>query len=322
MPLLDMNMDMNMNMAFETVSAGRVVRPRFNSDVAARLVDTAQDLVPAAGNYGFYETNTSPPVGTIDTYPPYPLYWDAELHASMYFDAFLTSVVNKYTIAPDDNWRKAYSRVARTAGKPPSEMIQSELNQQVLEMLDLALEREPRFAEILDQDDSVGSLSYWLGMLKIDPARTPNAYLLVRVGRRVGEHVSMCLKGDFRAPRPSQVSPAITPMIDPPITPSFPAGHAIQAYLISFLLADAMHEFPQQIAPAHGSNEAQWLAATGLLFDLAARVSENRVVAGLHYPVDIDAGRVVAARTFVDLQAVPEMQALRTAVIGEFPQYQ
>ena len=159
-------------------------------------------------------------------------------------------------------------------------------------------------------------------MLKIDSERTPATNLIVRVARRVGEHVAMCLKGDFMSPRPSQMSPAITPMFDPPITPSFPAGHAVQAYLISFLLADAMPNFPQQVAPAHGATEAQWLAATGLLFDLAARVAENRVVAGVHYPVDIAAGRVVAARIFVDLVAVAEMQTLRTAVMGEFPQYQ
>jgi hypothetical protein len=310
MSLLDMNMNMNMNMGFaESVSGGRLVRPRFNSDLAARLIDTAHSVVPQ-------------PAGG---YPLYPPNWDAELHAAMYLDRFLNLLFTNYaptTADPTKSWRRDYATVARSAGKPPQTMTPGELNDQVLGMLDLALERDPRFAEILDQDDSVGCLSYWFGMLKIDSERTPATNLMVRVARRVGEHVSMSLKGDFMSPRPSQVSPAITPMFDPPITPSFPAGHAVQAYLISFLLADAMPKFPQQVAPAHGANEAQWLAATGLLFDLAARVAENRVVAGVHYPVDIAAGRVVAARIFVDLVAVTEMQTLRTAVMGEFPQYQ
>ncbi len=323
MSLLDMNM--NMNMAFaELISAGRLVRPRFNSDVAPRSVNASGNLVPPAGSYPFYETDTSPPVGTTtNTYPAYPEYWDAELHASMYLDTFLDFVIKKYVTNPNNTWRKAYAGVARSGGKPPNEMSQGELNNEVSDMLDLALEREPRFAEILDQDNSVGSISYWLGMLQIDPARTPATYLMVRVARRVGEHVAMCLKGNFKCPRPSQLSPAITPMIDPPITPSFPAGHAVQAYLISFLLADAMRSLPQHTIPPVGStNEALWRNATGVLFDLAERVSQNRIVAGLHYPVDIEAGKWVAARTFMDLRSTNDVKTLKTEVAKEFAQYQ
>jgi hypothetical protein len=322
MSLLDMNMNMNMNMNMgfaESVSAGRLVRPRFNTDVAPRSVDASGDLVPPEAT----------PTAT-NKYPPYPENWDAELRASMYLDTFLDYVVKKYTATPYNSaWRQEYAAVATSNNrKPPDTMTRAELNNEISDMLDLALEREPRFAEILDQDDSVGSISYWLGMLKIDPARTPATYLIVRVARRVGEHVAMCLKGDFMSPRPSQLSPAITPMIDPPITPSFPAGHAVQAYLISFLLADAMRNLPQHKIPdesGSGSTEADWLDSSktaGVLFDLAARVSQNRIVAGLHFPVDIEAGRAVAARTFMDLRSRSNMQTLKTKVMNdEFPQY-
>src|SRR5215468_6321849 len=99
----------------------------------------------------------------------------------------------------------------------------------------------------------------------------------VRVGRRIGEHVVMCLKGYFGSPRPSQLCPAITPMIDPPATPSFPAGHAVQSYLISYLLGYSLRNLPLHYMPPSPAD------ATGPLFDLAARVSENRIVAGVHY---------------------------------------
>jgi acid phosphatase (class A) len=153
---------------------------------------------------------------------------------------------------------------------------------------------------------------------------------MVRVARRIGEHISMCLKGDFRSPRPPQLCPAIEPMIDPPATPSFPAGHAVQSYLISYLLAYSLPKFPQQDLTG-GPDQAK-----GLLFDLAARVSENRIVAGIHYPTDIAAGKAVAIACFADLQKIPEIWAGAPATVNppapaivgimqrvqqEFPQY-
>jgi hypothetical protein len=171
-------------------------------------------------------------------------------------------------------------------------MTALELGGEVREILEKALEREARFAEILDQDDANGAINCWLGMLKIDPARHPATYLMVQVGRRIGEHVSMCLKGYFRCPRPSQVSPWITPMIDPPVTPSFPAGHAVQAYLISYLLAFSLRNadgtllLPEHWVPAPAGGLADFLPVPpglpriagrpwGALFDLAYRVSER-----------------------------------------------
>ena len=140
----------------------------------------------------------------------------------------------------------------------------------------------------------------------------------------------MCLKGHFMCPRPSQVSTWITPMIDPPVTPSYPAGHAIQSYLMSYLLAFTFTDngtgaslLPQHQLPAIAGTANQFRTqASGALFHLANRVSENRVVAGIHYPVDILAGQAVAHRTFQDIRNVASIWTdLRNAVRGEFPQY-
>jgi hypothetical protein len=315
MALLDMNMNMNMNMALAmSASGGRALRPRFNSDLESRLVDVTQpdNLVPA-----------TPP-----KYPRFHTFWDADLHACVYLDEFLRAVNDA---SSTNDWRNDYKNAALASGAnvPPIDMGQHDLGGQVLRILELALEREDRFAEIIDQDDADGAINYWLGMLKIDPARHPYTFLMVHVARRIGEQVSMCLKGAFACPRPSQLCPAITPMIDPPVTPSFPAGHALQSYLISYMLAYSLTKLP-----GHNTPQTNYAAATGPLFDLAARVSENRVVAGIHYPVDIDAGRAVAIRAFTDLQTVDSIWKLGSLVSGsdpdkslhqgvqdEFPQY-
>jgi hypothetical protein len=54
----------------------------------------------------------------------------------------------------------------------------------------------------------------------------------------------MCLKGTYMSPRPSQLAPAITPMFGPPVPPAFPAGHALQSYLISYPVAYSLRNLP------------------------------------------------------------------------------
>jgi membrane-associated phospholipid phosphatase len=239
----------------------------------------------------------------------YGEYWDADLQSYMYLQDFIKQL-------PDAIDK--FKAVATRYGAPSQKMDQDRLEKEVRHILDLAPEREERFMEVMDQDDADGAVNYWLGMLQISPARNPAAYLMLRVGRRIGEHVVMCLKGQFRSPRPSQLSPAIVPMIDPPATPSFPAGHAVQAYLMSYLLAYSLPKIPQQ----HLSDVD---AAKGPLFELAYRVSENRIVAGVHFQSDIDAGRAVGIECFKALTEVrslwDESTGLRAKVRAEFPQY-
>jgi membrane-associated phospholipid phosphatase len=351
MTMLDQNQNQNQGIGS---AVERRFRARYNTDIFARLVDTtppSRKLVPPVL------------VGGPPNYPLFHENWDADLRASMHLDDFLAKLIGasasavaaaaagaggataatvSAAVANAANtpnaaaltWRTTYANVARNGGanKPPHEMNQDELGDEVLRMLELGLEREDRVAEIIDQDDGDGAINYWLGMLKIDPARHPATYLMAHIGRRIGEHVVMCLKGDFRSPRPPQLCPAITPMIDPPVTPSFPAGHALQSYLMSYLLAYSLSDaagvtkLPQHTLPAPNSALAVFLAPAtcpkGPLFDLANRVSENRIVAGIHYPTDIRAGQAVAVQTFKDIQAVASIwQVLRAQVRAEFPQY-
>jgi acid phosphatase (class A) len=121
-------------------------------------------------------------------------------------------------------------------------------------------------------------------MLNVGP-KAKATYQLIRVGRRIGEIVVMCLKEHFQEARPSQVCPAITPMIDPPDTPSFPAGHALSARLMSLLLGAADRPATQ----------------TAMLDALSERVAENRTIAGLHYPLDNLAGFKAAEKVFAML---------------------
>lgn len=88
----------------------------------------------------------------------------------------------------------------------------------------------------------------------------------------------MRLKLGFDVPRPVQLSPQIQPVLPTPGHASWPSGHATESYLMAALL--------NHLLPSDGLRDVQ-------LKRLAARVAVNRTVAGLHYPVDSAAGRLL-----------------------------
>ena len=104
----------------------------------------------------------------------------------------------------------------------------------------------------------------------------------------------MCLKEQYQQARPSQVCPAIMPLIEVPAHPSFPAGHALQSHLISKCLEAAKRTRNQP----------------DMLFHLSRRVALNRVIAGLHYPLDNEAGVVAADKCFELLSKGTQFKAL------------
>jgi hypothetical protein len=261
----NMNMNMNMNMAAGVSSDGTLTHVRFNTADYRKLVQVL---------------GTPPLVAPL---PEYPERWDADLRSYVYLHEFVRT---------NATWFVTLSASA-VAGLPPTS---ASMAPQITAVLDRAADRDDRFAEIMHQHDADGAISYYLGMLMVDPGRHPYTYLLVRAARRIGEMVAMCLKEEFRCPRPSQVCPAIVPMIDPPATPSFPSGHALQARLITRCLENVRHARPPANVPAPSAPPT----ATPLRY-LAYRIAENRVIAGLHFERDNEAGFAIADRLFLML---------------------
>jgi acid phosphatase (class A) len=87
-------------------------------------------------------------------------------------------------------------------------------------------------------------------------------------------------KAYFARPRPFVVDANLTPMVYPKPTPSYPSGHTTFAYVMAILLANMV---PEKAIP---------------IFNRAADYGYNRVVAGAHFPTDVEAGRI--AGTVID----------------------
>jgi acid phosphatase (class A) len=130
--------------------------------------------------------------------------------------------------------------------------------------------------------------------LDFDPERLPTLTLLL--GRMLGdlETIQTPAKQSFRRPRPFVTEPAATCIAPPPwltASGSYPSGHAALGWAWALVLAE--------MAP----DRADEILARGLAY------GESRVICGLHYPSDVEAGRIVGAAMVARLKADPAFRA-------------
>lgn len=126
----------------------------------------------------------------------------------------------------------------------------------------------------------------------LDVARYPQtAALIDKVGKDI-KSVTDALKKHFMRPRPFIADPTVQPAIEREPSPSYPSGHATRGLAFALVLAE--------LAP--GRREA--LLAQGRL------VGVDRVIGGVHYPSDIEAGQRLALRFMAAWLAEPENRRL------------
>lgn|GEM_PF-219629 len=109
-------------------------------------------------------------------------------------------------------------------------------------------------------------------------------------------------KRSFARPRPFVLEPRIDPIVAKPPNDSYPSGHTIWARTAALILADMVPE-----------RRAQILAR-------ADEYSYNRVVAGVHYPTDVESGKLAGTALAAFLFASPGFQADHAAAKEELRQ--
>lgn len=157
----------------------------------------------------------------------------------------------------------------------PDPVLLLDIPEQVDKVLRAATEREDRLPEILSQ-----ASDFWPFFESITGVRlqaAPRMAELLDVANGWTLHLLMALKHQVAALRPVQCSSLVMPVIPTPGHGAVPSGHATVAAFMSELLHTLM---PHQA----GSQRPEQLDR------LARRIAFNRVVAGVHFQADSQAG--------------------------------
>jgi acid phosphatase (class A) len=129
-------------------------------------------------------------------------------------------------------------------------------------------------------------------------ARVPKtAAFFDRVSQNV-RTLFLATKDVWNRPRPFKVSTDVKAIGELSNSGSYPSGHAIQGYLAAIILANMLPEKSES------------------LFARGREYGQNRVIAGGHFPTDIEAGRIAAtamAEAFMQNEAFMKDLAEATA---------
>ncbi len=187
---------------------------------------------------------------------------------------------------------------------PPPAKDSASFKEQMAVVLWLQRTRTPAQVEFVRKNLDIGRFTPLLGdaLLKVDGIR------LKRTIDSVIDEVRAdydAIKAKYDVPRPSVVNKDVKPVSEPRPVAAYPSGHAIRAVVYARLLAEI---FPSR-------KEA--------LMELARQVGYGRVIAGVHYPMDVLTGQrlgnafadvIVKQRAFAD--AVENIRTARPAVVG------
>lgn len=191
--------------------------------------------------------------------------------------------------------------VERVIAPPPAAGSAAE-RAELDEMLRIQVQRTPAQAERAkaDADTSIFRFADAIGSPPgFDEEKLPKVTALFKRIRDAETAVIGPAKDHYARPRPSVTEPKLDPVISVPGSKSYPSGHSAWAFAAGLVLADML---PEQ--------RAQILAR-------AAEFAHNRVVAGVHYPSDVDAGRISGSVLAAFLFASPAFRAEEKVATAE-----
>jgi membrane-associated phospholipid phosphatase len=142
--------------------------------------------------------------------------------------------------------------------------------------------RNERATEIMAQIDP--QYAFWSSIVYLHPDRTRRTFELINIVLQFCVYVEMRFKHALACYRPVEYNAQVQPMLTTPGHGTFPMGHATQAYAVAHVLKSLLKLNPAK--PAHARVIEQ-------LERQMARITTNRVIAGVHFPVDSMAGRML-----------------------------
>jgi len=165
-------------------------------------------------------------------------------------------------------------RVLAPAPAPDSATTKADL----AELLVLQKERTPAQEEAAEADVKRSPFRF-AGVLgpKFTQDSLPLTDALFKAAAKDASLAVGQVKNHWNRPRPFALSDEIKPSLHKPASPSYPSGHATYGHLAAIILAAMVPE------------------KAGELFHRGEVFARQRVIGGVHYPSDVEAGRIAAA---------------------------
>jgi acid phosphatase (class A) len=174
---------------------------------------------------------------------------------------------------------------------PPPPARGSDTERSELDTL-LDLQRTRSAAEVTAaQVDRKAEVIRFAAALGTDEATLGNVHTLTRLSQEVEDDAHPYVsdaKKHFGRPRPATIEPRLQPCLYNVTDPSYPSGHSNYGYLMAYLLSDLVPE-----------RRAELMAR-------AAQFARQRMVCGVHFPSDIEAGRIGAGWLIDSLRRNPQ----------------
>jgi membrane-associated phospholipid phosphatase len=139
-------------------------------------------------------------------------------------------------------------------------------------------QRKDRFEEVLSQNEFPWPL--WAAAVNLQPGRHRRSIELIGHALTFTAAVYHRVKHEMACIRPADRSPLIQPLLPTPEHGTLPSGHATESFMMATLLPALVRQKPDSMLGRYLSR-------------LADQIAHNRVIAGLHFPVDSQAGRAL-----------------------------
>ncbi|MBU7571872.1 MAG: hypothetical protein KAF64_00855 [Hydrogenophaga sp.] len=224
----------------------------------------------------------------FDSPPNLALWADGPRHEAI-FTQLVEGLLFKTRSGPKDATLEFANLQASTIQRKPLVRMRAPTKAQFKKQLDLVASyadlRADRAIEIVDQ--RTPPILFWSSLLGLTAHRHKKTLQLIDLVFSLSVLVEMRFKQIFASIRPVAFSPQIQPMIETPGHGSWPSGHATEAFAVATLMQALLDTVPGTGSPPNGTLNREQMQR------LAARIATNRVVAGVHYPVDSAGGRLL-----------------------------